>query len=311
MLSAGFFIHRFRDCNMYARHWIGCASGALLLGTTLFGMPGSTHAASAIMADQDRGVFGYCTGQANAWAAMTCAQEKCEKGGGKACNAVEGCPKSGYGAIARNADGRQVAGSCGTESEAAARDRAMQRCQPSNGVPCRIVATFQDDPTQSGDGQQGEGETAPKPTAREEAVEPPAAKPKPPAPRKQAAKAAPKDNEAVQVAAQGRIADRLIGRWTNKSCGERYWEVSKIDDFHYKATFWYQDTGIDGQDEFTVQFNGPVMELHWKIKNPSKTSKKSFYVEKVRDVTEEGYVVFENNYRNFYDAWQVRRCQTG
>ena len=155
------------------------------------------------------------------------------------------------------------------------------------------------------------GEPAPEATAREKPVEPPAAKPQPPAPPKQAKRVTRKDQEATQIAAQGRIADRLIGRWTNKSCSERYWEVIKLDDFRYKATFWYQDTGVDGQDEFTVQFNGPVMELHWKIKNPSKTSKSSFYVEKIRDVTEEGYVVFENNYRNFYDAWQVRRCQTG
>ena len=108
-----------------------------------------------------------------------------------------------------------------------------------------------------------------------------------------------------------KLADRLIGRWTNKSCDERYWDVTKIDDYRYKAVFWYQDVGIDGEEQFSVKFTDAAIELQWNIKNTSKTATSPYYVEKISGIGEDKYVVFENNYRNFYDSWEVKRCPKG
>jgi len=133
---------------------------------------------------------------------------------------------------------------------------------------------------------------------------------KPAAPEKPVRTANLSHAEKVALRRQ-RLADMFIGRWSSRKCAERFWDIRKIEGRRYKARFWYDDVGMSGEDEFTVDFqDDDVIVLNWKAENPNKKSQVRNYVEKVVNLTEDSYTVFENNYR-VNTRWTVHRCKGG
>lgn len=162
--------------------------------------------------------------------------------------------------------------------------------------------------------EQGAGKPVSlKPAATKASEKPVAAQPtevKPAAPEKPAQTASLSHKEKVALRQQ-RLADMFIGRWSSRKCAERFWEISKIEGRRYKARFWYDDVGMSGEDEFSVAFReDDVIVLNWKAENPNKKSQVRNYVEKVVNLTEDSYTVFENNYR-VNTRWTVHRCKGG
>jgi len=363
---------------MFVRPLTGYVLAVLAVGILLAAATSPASAASAIMVDQKSGKYGYCKGAADAFSAMTCAEQQCRKSGGQMCEAIEGCPVEGFGAIAVDRQGRTVSGACGLASAERARAEAISRCAAlgGNAKACQVVATFQDGgatvspvaqprapqpakqaapaaaaepkpqaaptatvqskpvqapppapPPEKAAPQQATQpapEKAPPPPAqsapRPVAPSPPAEAKRPEAPTTAAVvkpldveKTKPKEapEQSIEEADRQRqqaLADKLVGRWSNKNCAERFWEISKIKGDRYRAMFWYYETGVTSEKEFTVKFANNVMELHWDTKNPNKEAEVDYYIEKVRDIRDKSYIVFQNNYRNYDQPWEVRRC---
>lgn len=364
---------------MIVRPLTGFVLSVLAVGIVLAQHASPAWSAAAIMVDQRSGKYGYCKGAADAFSAMTCAEDQCRRAGGQMCEAIEGCPVEGFGAIAVDRRGGTVSGTCGLASAEQARAQALSRCaaRGGNAESCQIVANFQDGGTAvapevkprapqpvkqvaptapAAPRQQPEPAAGPEPKpaqppqqaarpAPEKAAPPPAESgprpvaPSPPAkaaePEAPAApaeakepkapsetavvkpidieKAKPKEapEQSIEEAERERqqaMADKLVGRWSNKNCAERFWEISKIKGNRYRAMFWYYETGVTSEKEFTVKFVDNVMELHWDTKNPNKEATVDYYIEKVRDIRDKSYIVFQNNYRNYNEPWEVRRC---